>query len=87
MGEAACGPGSEHDGMRVDPEWWFPLPGAMRRTTRTAISICNEVCLVRVECLAYATRHELAGIWAGKTEKERYGRHVEHKPRYIEEEL
>lgn len=82
MDDAACGEGKTWKGVPVDPEWWFPEIG----TGAIARSIC-ATCPVRVECAAYALRHKLAGIWAGKNELQRYGHRVTHKPRGPEERV
>lgn len=77
---AACAPGSTYRGVEVDPEWWFPKSG----TATIGRLICTTVCPVQLECDAYARRHELAGIWGGTSEEERYGHYITHKPRYGE---
>ena len=52
----------------VDPELFFPMPGA---NGRAAIRICAE-CAVREPCLDYAlTVPERYGIYGGVSEKDR----------------
>jgi hypothetical protein len=41
-----------------------------RASVSEALSICDH-CAVLDECLAYATRERLSGIWGGTTEAER----------------
>lgn len=53
----------------VGGDWWFPEAGGRARTARR---ICNEVCPVRAECLAYAiAADEPWGIFGGLTRNER----------------
>lgn len=56
-----------------DPEIWFPRKGG---TTLPAKRICNgdggrPPCPAREECLAWALAHNEAGVWGGKSERER----------------
>ena len=82
MDAAACGEGKTWKGVPVDPEWWFPETG----TGAIAKAIC-KTCPVLCECADYASRHHLAGIWAGRNEVHRYGHRVTHKPRGPEERV
>lgn len=63
----------EFDGGQVcaqsDPELWFPTPE--HQTGRLAKSLCRT-CPWLNECLAYALRHDVNGIWGATTERERY---------------
>ncbi|MES5383886.1 WhiB family transcriptional regulator [Mycolicibacterium conceptionense] len=53
----------------ADPEAWFPEKGA--NVSPAAKRICRT-CPVIDECLEYALKHrERAGIWGGKSERER----------------
>lgn len=62
----------------LDPDAWFPEPGAHGPTTRRAIAICQGRCPVRRECLDYARSYQgrtrLTGIWGGLTDRERSGK-------------
>jgi hypothetical protein len=61
----------------VDPEWWFPRS---EHGTQMGKRVC-ESCPVLAACLADALRIEVAGVWGGTTEQERYGRTIQHRPR------
>lgn len=52
----------------TDPEAWFPGKGG--RVSGAQRRVCAE-CEVRGECLIYALKYGLGGIWGGKTERER----------------
>lgn len=55
----------------ADPEVWFPA-AKDAVTARLAKKICNTRCAHRLACLRYAIETKAsAGIWGGKTEKER----------------
>ena len=56
----------------VDPELWFSdrQPG-WAETERRAKALCRS-CPVVAECLAYALKEPLAGIWGGLNEAERH---------------
>jgi Transcription factor WhiB len=41
-----------------------------RENTKTAIEVCNE-CQQLEQCFAYSMYHEMYGIWAGTTERQR----------------
>jgi WhiB family redox-sensing transcriptional regulator len=51
----------------VDLDIFFP---DITASPRKAISICNR-CEVQIECLEYALKSSVAGVWGGTTEKER----------------
>jgi WhiB family transcriptional regulator, redox-sensing transcriptional regulator len=69
MAQAAC---------RGRPEVsWFPLKGD---TGAAAKAVCAG-CPVRAECLAYALAEDLAGVWAGTSERERRAMRVRSTPR------
>ena len=51
----------------VDLELFFPDSTA---NIRPAISICNR-CEVQIECLEFALKSDVSGIWGGTTEKDR----------------
>lgn len=70
---------------QVDPEVFFPEKGERNTVART---ICGR-CEVRVECIEYADRverdlsyHELHGIVAGLTRKERVERRALYESGY-----
>jgi WhiB family redox-sensing transcriptional regulator len=51
--------------QKLDPDIWFPEQGPALPITVEAKRLCG-VCLVRVECLAYAlAANERHGIWGG----------------------
>jgi hypothetical protein len=47
------------------------------------IRVCEQHCPVMAACLADALRIEVAGVWGGTTEQERYGHPVLHRPRAV----
>ena len=51
----------------VDQELFFPDTTAH---IREAKSICNR-CEVQIECLDYALKNHVSGIWGGTTERDR----------------
>jgi len=53
---------------QTDPDLWFPT--SEKQTGRLAKSLCRT-CPWVTSCLDYALRHEVVGIWGGKTERER----------------
>ncbi|MGE2723554.1 WhiB family transcriptional regulator [Mycolicibacterium pulveris] len=54
----------------VDPDLFFPDPGDSILAQR-AKAVCDG-CPVSDECLAFAlARHEMFGVWGGKTRRER----------------
>lgn len=58
---AACADG-------VDPDLFFPeVPGLAGNKAK---AVC-QACPVREECLDYALRHPVLGIWGGTTEPQR----------------
>lgn len=55
----------------VDPELFFPGPGASLRLIRLAKQICSD-CPVQRECLDYALKHnETFGVWGGTSYEDR----------------
>lgn len=50
-----------------DPELWFPLP---TESAQPARAICRT-CPVRDDCLNYALKYAVAGIWAATDPGER----------------
>jgi WhiB family transcriptional regulator, redox-sensing transcriptional regulator len=48
----------------VDPDWFFA------ENPNKARLACAE-CSVRCECLEYALEHDVAGLWAGSTDRDR----------------
>jgi WhiB family redox-sensing transcriptional regulator len=64
--EAACA------GFPAD--WWFPPPGAAgcleRQRGADAVAVC-DLCPVQEECLAFALREGVEGIWGGTSTSER----------------
>lgn len=67
-----CGPWRQFAACRsADPELFFPAPGPGLRQGEEAKVICAG-CLVRSQCLAFATlTRQEHGIWGGLTEEER----------------
>jgi hypothetical protein len=64
MEQAAC------RGLHADD--WFPDDKRFRGDVRLIKAICNEICPVREQCLAYAIdRNEVWGIWGGLDAGER----------------
>lgn len=61
MEHAACA------NPKLDPDLWFPNNG---RVPEAARNICNYICPVQAECLAYGLR-DPNGIWGGVSETER----------------
>jgi hypothetical protein len=61
----------------VDPEWFFPRPGAIDSSTAAqAKRICNdwpsgEPCPFRAPCREYGIRNAVHGIWGGLSENDR----------------
>jgi hypothetical protein len=56
-----------------DPELWFPDKAS---TSAPAKRICNgdddrPPCAAREECLAWALAHTEAGVWGGRSERQR----------------
>lgn len=62
----------EFDGSQIcaqtDPDLWFPT--ADRQTGRLAKTLCSK-CIWVEECLDYALKTDVSGIWGAKTERER----------------
>lgn len=52
-------------GMGTDPDTPNPFFPLTRRSTRLAREIC-ATCTVRTDCLAYAERHGVEGVWGGR---------------------
>lgn len=50
-----------------------------RTLVREAITVCMS-CPVRVECLIFATKEQVHGVWGGRTERQRYGKRVHYMP-------
>lgn len=61
----------------VDPETFFPRPGAFEAsTTGAAKRLCNgwpttEPCPLRDACREYGLRNQVHGVWGGWSEDER----------------
>lgn len=53
----------------TDPELFFPEVGE-NTTSVKARQVCNR-CEVKAECLAWALKNPVAGVWGGTTERER----------------
>jgi WhiB family transcriptional regulator, redox-sensing transcriptional regulator len=53
--------------------WFYPEPRtrSITKEVRSAL-LCCKGCKVRTECLEYALKWEMYGIWGGTTEKERH---------------
>lgn len=63
---AACRPGT-----KVDPETFHPV-GAKPKETVNARAFCRlSGCPVIAECLAYALKHRLEGVWGGTDDRGR----------------
>lgn len=54
----------------VDPEWFFPGPGANNSDINTALTLCRR-CPFKDPCAAYALHHAVAGIWGATTTAQR----------------
>lgn len=54
----------------MNPELFFPERGVNGSRVEQARQVC-EACEVQADCLAYALRHHLDGIWGGTSEHER----------------
>lgn len=52
---------------QTDPEIFHPDKG---QSSFPARLICRK-CAVRAECLDYALRHNVTGVWGGKSEHQR----------------
>ena len=57
-----------------DPDDWHANEGTPdgRRQVEAALRVCNKVCTVRDQCLAYALDNDIEeSIWGGMTSRER----------------
>lgn len=57
--------------MGHDPDWWHPQPRKVSDDNKAAMRLCMD-CPVRMDCLDYAHRWRLTGIWGGAVLRHRH---------------
>jgi WhiB family redox-sensing transcriptional regulator len=55
--------------MQVDNDMFFPEVGGSPENAKKVCALCP----VRAPCLQFAIDHDVQGVWAGTTERERRG--------------
>lgn len=55
---------------QLDPELFFPEEETPLTEIQIAINVC-KTCEFEIECLRYAVKNSVQGIWGGTTDKQR----------------